>query len=644
MVHRPICEQPVPRKSRTEQETIQTRRAFDPVRGLLARAANSGILVSSGYLLFLTAFAAWHLQRTLFRSWFFSSDEYVLAGEVIRFSHLDFRQHFFDMPGTLFIFLDAAVWRLIYTVAGLFGLTSDPDVGSYTFHRLPALFALIRGSTLAFFVVSVILLYILVSRLQNRFAGALAAMLLVMSPVYNAYSAFIRVESLAMALMLLALILVERALASGKDLASRAPSPRNRIVLAGVLMGLAGGARLHALTAGVPVAFLTLWLQKSETRDDYPLWVRRWALYFFPASWIAVGIVYWWISSQYHNVENAIHFLGVIFAVWLLTTVVALIGYRFVRLRSLIVRVFSPEIIKLGLGVVFGALVGIPTIMPQLKYFLGSIQMYSEYVDPQRLTWPTGKLVPWYLDHYFRVIAPDLIVGVLLCAGTLWIIIARDRKALPYVFGAALFFFSKPLKMVASPHHVVLWLPFFFLICAYPFGRVMVSLSTRLKREENDVVVTLAAAAFLAFCFFALTPGPKRAVVDLDYHEERMHNIQLATDWIKGNAEPDSAVAIAYHCFNPDVFYSWLTSLEVPVPEFAFDGRRYIIWWGQRSPLQGQAGYACATRSDLISIKTNADLTHPGEGTDPYADRHFKQIATFGAGESEVDLFHFDFK
>ena len=43
-------------------------------------------------------FAARYLAPILFRTWFFSSDEYVFATEVVRFSSFNFHQFFFDNP------------------------------------------------------------------------------------------------------------------------------------------------------------------------------------------------------------------------------------------------------------------------------------------------------------------------------------------------------------------------------------------------------------------------------------------------------------------------------------------------------------------------------------------------------------------
>jgi hypothetical protein len=601
-----------------------------------------GNLISIAYLTLVVTFAAKYMQQGLWRSWFFSSDEYVFGAEVIRFANFDFHQHFFDMPGTPFIMLDSIIWRVLYTCGKAISLVSDDTIGAFTFHHVSGLFILMRATTLVFFLLSVVLLFVLVSRLFNKAMAAVAALLLVMSPIYTSYSSFVRVESLAMVLILGALILMDREMTTDKDRSRSAPTLRDPILLAGLLMGLAAGARLHALTAGVPVLLVMIWLRKPVTSSSYPVWVTSWARYLLPLSWGTSLSAYWWVSSQNGNLPAAVHFVGTLVVAWLIVSVALVAAYRYSRLRSIVVRVAPPAALKLFLGLVAGVLIGIPTIITQYKFFLGSVDMYSRYLDLDRMSWSLSKLITWYLDHYLKIIAPDQIVVWMLAIGALWIVLIFDRRALPYLIGAALFFVSKPLKMVAAPHHVILWLPFFFLVCAYPAGKVFDYLSGHWTRGK--LWATPVVGVFLTFCFLHMTPGPKAAVTDALYSERRMHNIQLATDWIKANTDTNIPVAISYFCFNPDVFYVWLASLEVPVPDSVFDGRRYLIWWGHRSALHRQVGYACVTHADIVSIKTNLDIARPGEGTDPYTDKHFKQVAAFGSEGSEVDLFRFDLR
>jgi hypothetical protein len=599
-------------------------------------------LISIAYLASLIAFACEYLSRTLFRTWFFSSDEWVFAAEVIRFSNLDFRQHFFDIPGTPFMMLDAAIWSAIYAGARAVGFVPPgTGPGPFAFQHLPALFILMRGTTLVFFLLSAVLLFFLGAALINRAAGALASLLLVMSPTYASYSSFVRTESLALSLMLGAMLWLTRGGVKGsEDDLSRAPAIKDRATGAGILAGLAAGARLHSMTAVLPVLVLTLWLNRPFRKPAYPAWVPRWLKYLLPAGWAASAFLFFGMRAYFRHLPAAVRFVDGTVVAGVIFSVSATTLYLVSRTRPLVVRVASPEVIKLFLGYGAGFLLGIPTIWTQYNFFFRSIQMYSGYMDFERLKWSFWKNLTWYVGQYVEIVAPDRVTLGLLCLGTVSILIVRDRKMLPVLAAAVLFFFSKPLSLVAAPHHMILWLPFFYLVCAYPVGQAFNFISRSVPRA-----VSMAALALcLIVCFRYLTPGPKKAAANSLITEDRLHNIERATGWIEKNTAPNATVAISYFCFNPDAFYLWLSGMDVRVPPSALDGRQYIIWWGNASALKGKAGYACATKSDVVAMKTQLDLARPGEGTDPYNDPRLQMVASFGSGSSEVDLFHFDYK
>jgi hypothetical protein len=182
-------------------------------------------LVSAAFLTCLIIFAYRFMSPMLFRTWFFSSDEYVYAAEVMRFSSLDFHQHFFDNPGTPFMMLDSLVWATIYAGSWALGLIpQDTRIGLFTFHNMPLLFAVMRATTLAFFLLSPILLFWLCARLTNKATAAIASLLLVLSPIYCSYSSFVRTESLAMVLILGALLWLNRGIErAGNDFESILP-------------------------------------------------------------------------------------------------------------------------------------------------------------------------------------------------------------------------------------------------------------------------------------------------------------------------------------------------------------------------------------------------------------------------------------
>jgi hypothetical protein len=268
--------------------------------------------------------------------------------------------------------------------------------------------------------------------------------------------------------------------------------------------------------------------------------------------------------------------------------------------------------------------------------------MYSGFVDEERLGWPFWKNVTWYVRYYLSVAAPDKLILVLLCIGAAAILIARDRKLIPFLAGAALFFVSTPIWLRASFHHIILWLPYFCIVCAYPVGKAFDWIAGRFRHGEWAASASLAAGLVLSFHF--LTPGPERTLAAMQSAEDGLANIQRATAWIDNHTERDAFIAVSYFCHNPHTFYVWLARQDVRVPSGIEDGREYLIWEGHASALRGRSGYACVTPSDRDAIKYRLDLAKPGEGTDPYSDSRFRRLVSFGSEQDEVDLFRFDYR
>src|SRR5258705_1775475 len=229
---------------------------------------------SALFLAMLLLYVLRFMWSGLFRTWYFSSDEYVVGAEVIRFAEKDFNQHFFDMPGTPFIFLGSIVWFFVYAACAII----DEGIGrtgiqSFTFGHLPAFFATVRGMTLFMFCLSVLLLFWLTAKLTSTAAARLAALLLAMSPIYTSYSSFIRVESMSVCLVLGALLCVVYAAE-----ARQAPCLHpffDLVFLGGILAGVGAAARLHSMTMSLPVLLMMLVLSPTAPPpEDYPPWVK----------------------------------------------------------------------------------------------------------------------------------------------------------------------------------------------------------------------------------------------------------------------------------------------------------------------------------------------------------------------------------
>ena len=618
---------------------------------MLCRAPRHSTAISLICLAILLTFSLRDMLVCLSRSWFFSSDEYVRAAEVIRFVNLDFHQRVFDMPGTPFLMLAAGLWSLFYPLQTWFSPdTASPGIIAFTYHHLDWFFTLLRSCTIFFYAGSLVLLFLVARRVLNHVGTFVACLLLMMSPNYAYYSSFCRVESMAIFLALCALLVVYRALDQHPDRLGARPSWRDPMILAGALVGVSAAARLHSIAASMPLLLLILLFdERVRRRQQYPRWTRSLAVYLAPAMFVAGSVCYWWARSRvaggFPHAAALLTKAGIGLAI---APLAAVLLYRIEKARPALLRVASPEGIKIGMGCFGGFLLANFTAIPQYRFFLGSIDEYiGSYIDWQRTTWPLWTNVRWYAGFYLKVFAPDTVLMILLPTSVIWIVISRNRKLLPYLLVFILFFVSKPLNLRAFPHHALPWLPYFAILCAFPVAEIYCILVRRAALHPKWRLVAAGAAAVLfATIALQLTNGPRQAADASRLSQGRLEHISQATDWITLHTPPDTTVAVSYFCFNPDIFHVWLQGLGVPVPAWEFDGRSYIVWWGKRDQLEGLAGYACGTGGGtaVAADLNKLALADPNQVVDVYHDAAFQRVASFGDDFNAVDLFRFDFR
>lgn len=596
----------------------------------------------------LVGYSAWYLTPSLDRAWFFRSDEYVIVGEIIRFLHFDFRQHYFDMPGTPLMFFSAIAWAFIYAVERIAGATPHgTGLYDFTFGHLPLLFGMVRAVSLICGLVSIVLVFALASRLMNRAGACVAALVFAMCPVYGWTESFIRVEPPMVCLMVLSIFALQRALRP-----NTAASLEGRwIWLAGWLAGFAAAFRLHSITASIPLLLLML-LWSDAPAPPYPEWLKifwrrlLWAglaaavagmigikTQILPHSSIGRELTGWWpeaFESLFGLLLIAAIAVAAIFAMELTPWTRRFAG-----------RILEPRVFLLACGAVVGVVMGTPTILWRAQSFFLSVGMYTTgYLDVDRMGWPVLKHMAWLFDFYMRAVASDFISLSLIAAGAALIILRRDRRLLPFLASCVLFFLVRPMNIRPYAHQMIAWLPFFAILAGYAAAQGYQALG---RAPHSNIWQPAALATLIGAMLVWMVPGPKSTMAGVNKEERRMRNIALATDWIHANAEPDSSVAISFFCFNSDVFYSWLRALDVAGPASTGDRRQYIIWWGDHAALKGRRGYVCATQPDVDNIKRKLDLQSPGQGTDPYHDAGFMRAKQFGAGANEVDVFRFDF-
>ena len=618
---------------------------------LLGRVQRHSTAASAICLAILLAFSLRYMLVPLSRSWFFSSDEYVRAAEVIRFLNLDWHQRVFDMPGTPFVMLSAGLWALFYPLrTWLSPDPASPGIIAFTYHHLDWFFTFLRTCTIFFYAASLVVLFSVARRLLNHAGAFLACLLVMMSSNYASYSSFCRVESMAIFLALSALLVAYHALEKSPNRLGARPSWRDPMILAGLLVGVSAAARMHSITASMPLLLLILLFdERVRRRQQYPRWTRSLAVYLVPSMFVAGFVCYWWASSRVAaDFPHAAALLMKVGIALVIAPLAAVLLYHITSTRPALLRAAGPEAIKIGMGCFGGFLLANFTAIPQYRFFLGSIDEYlGNYIDWQRTMWPLWTNIRWYAGFYLKVFAPDTILIILLLTSVIWIVISRNRKLFPYLFVFILFFVSKPLNLRAFPHHALPWLPYFAILCAFPVAEIY---SILVSRAAIHAKWRLAAAGAAAALFVAiglqLTNGPRQAADASRLSQGRLEHISQATDWIKLHTPSSTTVAVSYFCFNPGVFYVWLQGLGVPVPAAEFDGRRYIIWWGKRDQLEGLAGYACGTGGDT-AVSADLDklaIVDPNQVVDVYHDPAFQRVASFGNDFNAVDLFRFDFR
>lgn len=616
-------------------------------------------VLPTAYVALIAMCSVYYMWPALFRSWFFSSDEYVIVAEVIRFCQFDFRQHFFDMPGTPLMFIAAVVWGLIYLGASTLG-AAPPQAGidEFTFQNLASLFELMRGLTLLFFVASVFLVYLLSSKLTNRIGGCVAATLLVTSEPYVQYSSFVRVESLAMCCFLGAVLCVLKAEHLPANTTEAGQSPRldrrqiSYLLAAGGLAGIAAATRLHSMMATLPLLlFLACFGRRQPSGQSLSLWGKRfWSVASIGAlagTGLLLTAVLWSrspIRSILEIYPNASPFLAKLCIQIVGLVAVGWALYIMPFSRPVASRVAGERTAWLlsGFGTAF--LIGTPTILWQFKFFFASIQTYTSagYQDLDRIQLSLFENLQWLAKHYLVVIAPDPVRLLLLTTGFIAILIFRDRIGILFTVSLISFLVSRPIHLRAAPHHIILWLPQASVIAGFGAARVYTLATNRYPHKRS--VVGAIAAILLVVLFAHLSPELASIRPTVTQQEERMQNISEATLWIKSHTEPNASILVSYFCFNSDIVYTWLRHQEVRVPPAVDDGREYLIWWGHDRALRGRAGYVVVTLGDVESIKVHLDSIEPGQGTDPFTDDSFRLVQDFGTGPNRVVIFRFDFR
>lgn len=118
--------------------------------------------------------------------WYLNTEEFPYIQEILRFVELDFRQQFFDIPGTPLMFLGTFFWSIYYGFSVLVGYAHPSEgIRYFSFEHMQSLYLLMRILSYCFYILSIVLTFLITRRLTNVVGGLVAASLLSLSPIYG---------------------------------------------------------------------------------------------------------------------------------------------------------------------------------------------------------------------------------------------------------------------------------------------------------------------------------------------------------------------------------------------------------------------------------------------------------------------------
>jgi hypothetical protein len=175
----------------------------------------------------------------------------------------DWNPHWFVYPsGYHYLQTGVMAAHLLWGIAsGWYASPADLPDSSHVITSAPEAYLWARGTTALFGVLAVFLVYLLGRRLSGPAAGLAGALFLAFSPLHVENSHYVTTDVPTAALTLLAVYLALDVLERGGG---------GRALLAGLVVGLAGGFKYNAVVAAVPL-LLAVGLRAARRGEALPL-------------------------------------------------------------------------------------------------------------------------------------------------------------------------------------------------------------------------------------------------------------------------------------------------------------------------------------------------------------------------------------
>jgi Dolichyl-phosphate-mannose-protein mannosyltransferase len=601
-------------------------------------------------------YSIWSMAHdALFLPWPGNPDEFPYVQEVLRFTGLDFRQQFFDIPGTPLMFLTAGLWTLMYWSLRLL---RDPSTGvgltEFSFQHIQTLFVFLRVLVLFINLASIVLLYALGKRLLGEVGGLVAALLLTFSWVYSQSGWYIRIEPLAVLLVVATFHFWISARQSGRYryyllaglCAGLSMAVRFPVIVATVTVLCADGVLRRAPRTGKPQPRRSPWLLPALA---VPPMIGAAVVLALRAGYVQPSLL---TDTMLLSVDGHVtaypRSTKLVGSLWLgvgllaaVVLVAELVGRW--RRRGVGQLVDTPPLL-VCLGVPLGFLMGTPTVLWSGRYLLRSIELFVERnaygVTGRGFVADFADMVALYWNGVART--PDEVA--LLIAGIVLALVLRTRVLWPLLIGASIGILSQWGKL-QTERHLLAWFPYFYLIMAYP-AAVGAGLLQRLTGNVTGKLLSLGAALAIVLPFHGWMPGIAAKESSLT-HIARSGLQSQVNEWLLANTDPG---AIIFHVccdtFNDQVIFDWMAQNGLSIPTSVRNGRNDRAWFGDKqSLLNVKSGYCIISRSNFKPqyIDYYSKMS-PDRVVDPTTDRHFTLRAAFPSQDyTPLEIYQFSF-
>lgn len=139
----------------------------------------------------------------------YDPDEPIFVSSAFRIiSNRDLNPHWFGAPATTTIYLLVGLYALIFLMGTILGIFDSSGSGDFTslYFQDPTIFYLSgRLISAVFGIATIILVYLIATKIFNRTIGFMSALLVAISPLHISYSQLVRMDILMTFLILLAL-------------------------------------------------------------------------------------------------------------------------------------------------------------------------------------------------------------------------------------------------------------------------------------------------------------------------------------------------------------------------------------------------------------------------------------------------------